>query len=298
MVLRTELTESNLAVIGREFSLGPASPRYIDGGARNTSYLLAGPDRSFVATLLEQQSDASAEAYGAFLHEVASCGIPTPPPIKTRENRWAYLVENKPVIVTPFVEGANTGSLSDAELFELGALLAKVHQSEISWDVPPTLRIDPSDLSWLTQAKDDPFPRWALQQHARTADVADEGGPCSLTHGDPFRDNIVVAADDILVLIDWEDAALDRPVFDLAQAVLAHCGGRGIDVDRIECLLAGYNSNHRVEVISLDEAFRAAIYAGLVVAYGRYRRYLAGLAAPEPYLEMWNLTDSLSRCST
>ncbi len=144
----------------------------------------------------------------------------------------------------------------------------------------------------------DTFPRWALQQHARTADVAEEGGPCSLTHGDPFRDNILVAADGILVLIDWEDAALDRPVFDLAQAVLAHCADGEIALDRIECLLAGYHSDHRVEAISLDEAFRAAIYAGLVVAYGRYRRHLAGLAAPEPYLEMWNLTDALSRCST
>ncbi len=157
MALRTELTESNLVAIAREFSLGPVSLHYIDGGARNTSYLLSGPGNDFVATVLESQSYASAEAYGAFLHEVASYGIPTPPPIKTRADRWAYLVENKPVIVTPFVEGANTGPLSEAELFELGALLARVHQSEIPCDVPPTLRIGPSDLSWLTQTKIDPF---------------------------------------------------------------------------------------------------------------------------------------------
>jgi Ser/Thr protein kinase RdoA (MazF antagonist) len=295
MALRTELTEADLLAIAREFSLGPVSPQYIDGGARNTSYLLSGPRNGFVATVLEWQSHASAEVYGAFLHEVASHGIPTPSPIKTRADGWAYLVENKPVIVTPFVDGTNTGSLSDAELFKLGALLARVHQSPVSRDVPPTLRIGPSDLSWLRQAKDDPFSRWALRQHARTADVVYKGGPCSLTHGDPFRDNIVVAPDGTLILIDWEDAALDRPVFDLAQAVLAHCGGESTVIDLVERLLAGYHSDRRVEVISLDEALRAAAYAGLVVAYGRYRRHLAGLATAEPYIEMWNLTESLSR---
>jgi homoserine kinase type II len=298
MAFRTELAESSLVAIAREFSLGQVSARYIDGGARNTSYLLSGSGNSFVATVLERQSYASAETYGAFLHEVASCGIPTPPPIKTRANEWAYLVEGKPVIVTPFIEGANTGSLSNAKLFELGALLARVHQSQVSCDAPPTLRIGSSDLSWLAKAKGDPFPRWALQQHARTASVADEGSPRSLTHGDPFRDNIVVDSNGTLVLIDWENAALDRPVFDLAQAVLAHCGGKDTDVDRIKCLLAGYNSDHRAGTISLDEALRAAAYAGLVVAYGRYRRYLADLATAEPYVEMWNLTESLSSRTT
>jgi len=294
MVLHTELTESSFAAIAQEFSLGPISPHYIDGGARNTSYLLSGPRNSFVATVLEKQSYASAKEYGAFLHEMASCGISTPPPIKTRTGRWAYLVENKPVIVTPFVQGANSGPLSDAKLFELGALLATVHRSQVSCEVPPTLRIGPSDLSWLERVGDDPFPRWALQQHARTVGVANEGGMRSLIHGDPFRDNIVVTRDDSLVLLDWEDAALDRPVFDLAQSALAHCGGADTGFDRIERLLAGYNSDHRVEIVSLDEALRVATYTGLVVAYRRYRRHLEGLATAEPHIEMQNLTEALT----
>lgn len=295
MVLHTELTESSFAAIAQEFSLGPISPHYVDGGARNTSYLLSGPRNSFVATVLEKQSYASAEAYGAFLHEIASHGIPTPPPIKTRTDRWAYLIEDKPVIVTPFVQGANSGSLSDAQLFEMGALLAAVHRSQVSCEVPPTLRIGPSDLSWLEQVEDDPFPRWALQQHARTADMANEGGICSLIHGDPFRDNIVVAQDGSLVLLDWEDAALDRPVFDLAQASLAHYGSTDRGFDRIERLLDGYNSDHRVGIVSLDETLRMATYTGLVVAYRRYRRHLEGFTASEPYIEMQNLTEALTR---
>lgn len=295
MVFRTQLADSSFGAIAREFSLGVVSSRYINGGARNTSYLLTGSGKSFVATVLERKSYASAEAYGAFLHEIASEGIPTPRPIKTRADRWAYLVEGKPVIVTPFVEGVSTGSLNETELFDLGVLLGRVHESQVSYDVPPVFRIGSSDLSWLEKAGDDPFCRWALQQYARTADVVDEGGPCTLTHGDPFRDNIVVAPDGALILIDWEDAALDRPVFDLAQAVLAHCGGKGTDLDRMECLLTGYNSNHQAEISSLEEVLRAVTYSGLVVAYERYRRYLTGFASAAPYVSMWNLTESLSR---
>src|SRR4051794_1082754 len=105
MVLRTQLADSSFVAIAREFSLGSVSTRYINGGARNTSYLLTGSGKSFVATVLERKGYASAEAYGAFLHELASHGISTPRPITTRTDGWAYLVEGKPVIVTPFVEG-------------------------------------------------------------------------------------------------------------------------------------------------------------------------------------------------
>jgi Ser/Thr protein kinase RdoA (MazF antagonist) len=198
------------------------------------------------------------------------------------------------VIVTPFVEGVTTGSLDDAELFKLGVLLARVHRSAVLCDVPPSLRVRPSDISWLTRANSDSFARWALRQHALTAGVANEGALRTLTHGDPFRDNVLVTATGALVLIDWEDAALDWPAVDLAQAVLAHCDNRGLDLARVECLLAGYHSDQPVQDISLTETLRMAAYAGLVVAYIRYRRHLAGFATADPYLAMWKLTDSLS----
>jgi Ser/Thr protein kinase RdoA (MazF antagonist) len=292
VVLRTALTQPELDVIAREFSLGPVTASYLDGGARNTSYLLSGPNQRFVATVLERRDLASALAYGAFLGQIAAVGIPTPRPLKTRDRRWAYPIGGKPVMVTPFVEGSTVGALSESELFELGALLAKVHNSGISFNVSRALNLLEPDISWLTSEEEDPFPQWALQRRHQAADMAPKDGRCVITHGDPFRDNIILAPNRSLILIDWEDAALDHPVVDLALALLSHAEETP-DLSYAECLHAGYTREHPTCDIRLRDILRTAAYAGLVIAYRRYRRHVEGFADANPYLSMWKLADSL-----
>jgi homoserine kinase type II len=97
-------------------------------------------------------------------------------------------------------------------------------------------------------------------------------------HGDLFGDNLVIGPAGDLSVIDWETASLDDPVLDVGMAAFALCadGGR-LDEARIRLLLSGYRPpGRRVDPGSL----RAAIeYAGVVIAFHRYRRY--HVLAPE-----------------
>jgi Ser/Thr protein kinase RdoA (MazF antagonist) len=275
-----------------EFGLRVLSSHHIKGGAKNTSYLIAATDGHFVATVLEQQGPAFAEAYGSFLQQTIEHGFPTAPPRRTLQGKWFHLHNQKPVLMTSFIPGFYDRPLNEAEIFQLGILLARIHDSDLKRDVPPTVRLDETDLCWLEESSSAPFASWALVRHQQTADAVQADGLHRPTHGDPFRDNIVVTGDKNLVLLDWEEAALDLPEIDLAMASLSHCRAEALDLTRVECLIAGYASCATMPV-SVAAVLRTAAYAGLVIAYRRYRRYLEKSAPPSLYLSMQGVVDLL-----
>lgn len=293
MRLSTSLDRLSLDGIAREFSLSALSACYIAGGSQNTSYLILAPEGRFVATVLERRTPAFAEAYVSLLRRLAACGLPVPSPRPSQSGSWMYHHEGKPVIMTAFIEGACTGPLDETELFKLGALLADLHKSGVRCDADPTIRLSEADLSWLKQARPDPFAHWALAQYRKTGDAVCAGGAHVLTHGDPFRGNVIVSPDGSLALIDWEDAALDLPGIDIGIAVLAHCDRDGVDVSRAGCLLSGYASRSTGDV-TLASVVRMASYAGLVLAYRRYRRHVEGATTPDRYRSMQRMVDSLA----
>ena len=148
-------------------------------------------------------------------------------------------------------------------------------------------------MRWLTDHSGDPFAHWALVRHRQTVGAVQGGGILRLTHGDPFRDNVLVTRSGSLVLVDWEEAAFDMPAIDLAMAALSHCFGPGLDLVRLESLAAGYASGDTPSIPAATILHTAA-YAGLVIAYRRYRRHLDGMTTPGTYLSMQKLVDLLS----
>ncbi len=292
MALLTPIDRHALDELGGAFGLKVLSAHHIKGGAKNTSYLIAATDGRFVATVLEQQGSTFAEAYGSFLQQTIDRGLPTAPPRKTLQGKWSHLHNEKPVVMTSFVPGSYERPLNESEIFQLGILLAKIHDSDLERDVPPTVRLDETDLCRLKESSGDPFASWALLRHRQTADAVQVNALHRLTHGDPFRDNIVVTEEGSLVLLDWEEAALDLPEIDLAMASLSHCCGETLGLSRVERLAAGYASCAAVPV-SVAAILHTAAYAGLVIAHRRYRRYLEKSAPPSLYLSMQGIVDLL-----
>ena len=293
MARLTQLDRPALDEIARKFALDILSARHIEGGAKNTSYLITAKTGRFVATVLEHQDLAFAEAYGSFLQQIVDRGLPTPSPRRTLDERWSCLHDDKPIILTAHVEGSNSSALNQTELFRLGILLARIHNSGLDRAMPPTVRLSNDDILWLTESDADPFARWALERHQQTAGAVQSKEPRQLTHGDPFRDNVLVTESGGLVLVDWEEAASDIPAIDLAMATLSHCCDGDVDPARVECLARGYASGS-ASSISVATILQTAAYAGLIVAYRRYRRYLAGLTTADTYLSMQKLVDMLS----
>jgi homoserine kinase type II len=293
MALLTPLNRLALDGIAEEFALEVFSARHIEGGAKNTSYLISAREGCFVATVLEHRSLAFAQAYGAFLQQVVDRRLPAPPPRRTRDGEWSYAHSGKPIVLTSFVRGSPKGSLSSSGLFRLGALLADIHDSGLERNVPPTVRLDESDIRWLENAGADRFANWALTRHQRTVGVLQGSGIRRLTHGDPFRDNVLVGQNGSLVLVDWEEAASDLPAIDLAMTVLSHCMEPRLNSIRVERLAAGYAA-HAISPVPVTTIIRTAAYAGLVIAYRRYRRHLNGLTPPAAYLSMQRIAEQLS----
>jgi homoserine kinase type II len=284
-----------LSGIARNFSLSPRSARPLLEGTQNTTYLVHAAEGRFVATLLEQRTAGWAEAHVNFVSRLASHGLPVPLPRPSVSGSWIHLHEGKPVTMTAYIEGICDGELTQAELFRLGGVLAEVHTSGVSYDVDPTNRLTERDLAWLARVRRDSFAHWALRQHSMTQGVFHECGIRVLTHGDPFRDNVIVRPNGRLALIDWEDAAIDLPEVDLGIAILAHCDKDSIPV-RARCLLSGYHAHGGSREMTLAAVFRMAAYAGLVLAYRRYRRRLEGTVLPEGHQPLKEMVTSLNDC--
>lgn len=297
MATGSELSEPELYRVARAFGLEPKSAGPIEGGWENSSYLVAAVEGRFVATVLQRRGLAEAEARAGFLCQLSLLGLPVPAPRRVSEGGWALSHDGKPVVVSSFVAGTCGRPLEAGQLFDLGALLARVHGSEASCEAPPSVRLEARDLAWLEdRSEDDAFVRWALERYEDLAPaVADEDRRVP-THGDPFGDNIVVTAGGELVLIDWDDAGLDLPEVDLGMAILAHCDSNGLDLSRAEALLEGYRSAGS-DRVDLGSTMRVAAYAGLVVAYWRYRRELSGRPAPGTSRSMQVMADSLRELS-
>jgi Ser/Thr protein kinase RdoA (MazF antagonist) len=297
MALRTELGESELHHIARIFGLEPLACHLIEGGWENTSYLITASEGEFVATVVERRSLPDAEARADLLCRLSLGDLPVPAPRRTRKGGWAVSHNGKPVVVCSFVDGICGRPLDADQLFELGSLLARIHGSGADCEMPPGVRLAEADLEWLaSRGETDAFARWALARHEDLAAAVASDHPRVPTHGDPFGDNIVVTSGGGLVLIDWDDAALDLPEIDLGMAILAHCENNGLDLSRVETLLAGYRRT-RFAGADLGRVLQVAAYAGLVVAYWRYRRQLSGQPAPGSPRSMWAMVDSLCEAS-
>ncbi len=92
-------------------------------------------------------------------------------------------------------------------------------------------------------------------------------GPRGLVHGDLFVDNVLWIGPGISSVLDWEMSCTDVFDYDLAVTINAWCFTDRFDRARVEALLAGYRSKHKI-----DSETRAALYP-----YARYAalRYTA-----------------------
>lgn len=162
------------------------------------------------------------------------------------------------VDVLGWVDGGPPGEENLLETYRtLGEINAKIHNQAEQWDRPPEferhawdedglLGSDPlwgrfEDLARLTDEQRDLLCR--ARDKARAAVIAfgksDEN--FGLIHADLLPENIMVAGDGSVRVIDFDDAGFGWHMYDLATAVMFHCGEDHFDA-LIGAWVAGYRS--------------------------------------------------------
>jgi homoserine kinase type II len=271
MALYTLLNFEDIVQLTGRFGITPCSSHPLAGGVENTSYAVTARQGDFVLTILEKRDLASAELYSRYLRSLMANRIPVPRALACGNNRYVTEFAGKPVILLEYIRGAQHDPLPAEYLSGVGATLAKLHISAVDCPLKPYIRFCEDDLAVASTFKDEIFGAWLIRWYQEVAEVVASDYACVATHGDPFPDNVIVAGDGQIFLIDWEDGARDSFLVDLGMAVLGLCCVNGFDPARLNCLLAGYRSLNAAQFRSHD-LLRWTIYVALFTAYNRYRK--------------------------
>jgi Ser/Thr protein kinase RdoA (MazF antagonist) len=146
-------------------------------------------------------------------------------PIAARDGSTFFLFEDDAVWLVPAVEGEPADRASDAHRLAAAALLGRLHAATTSLDpgerpgidgLRQLRALDGASLpdAWRRRVK-------ALHDEAlRTLDeLEDRDHVRGVVHGDFFRGNVLMRGDEVVGLIDWEEAHVAPLVSELANGV-------------------------------------------------------------------------------
>ena len=230
--------------LGLRFSLEVRGIRPLDGGMRNSSFLVDAVQGRFVLAVLDSHDFHSAQKLGELMTTLAEAGLPTP---------------------APLLDGAVLASIPNHQLGSVGALIAQIHS------VAP-----PARLRTASRRLPADWPRRLLDcddsAFMRRLAVSDRGAvftglPRGLTHGDLFADNLLLR-DGTWHVIDWEYASVDAYVVDLGIAAVGLCrAGIRLDHRRLGELVEGYERRRQLRPAERSALPAAIRHGALVLAF-------------------------------
>jgi Ser/Thr protein kinase RdoA (MazF antagonist) len=261
---------------GRLFRLPDGSPERLAGGYKNE--LLRYGD---VVVRLEETTLDSArwehELLRFLARSVPEVVVPLAAPERAPDGRVATLL--------PYIDGLALDRDDEAQRLELAGLLARLHCAGLHWQggprpgVPGFAELDLVRNRWWDWELVEQ-PRALVHAYEATLDWLFDPPPLAygVIHGDVCRGNVRVRDGVVVAVIDWEDARLDWPAAELANAAWEVCRvGDALDPRRVDPFLAAYaGAGGPGEQGPLEPLLRLRLVADLLYS-------LTSKARGEPY---------------
>jgi Ser/Thr protein kinase RdoA (MazF antagonist) len=220
--------EDLVAVIAERYGLdAPIRASRLTGGYANDVFLLEGHD--LVAHVKHPPAHLESLSWEHRLLRLLADRLPdVPAPLPDPSDSTFFLAQDRPVWLTPFVQGS-PAQLSDRQL--VGAALGRLHATEIDLParpgharlrdlpIPPLREMPPRFDSWLeliAKARTDLIRLVSVIDRTRQPAVG-------VTHNDIFPGNVLVQNGSVTALLDWEEADVDWLVWDLATSLWPFC---------------------------------------------------------------------------
>jgi Ser/Thr protein kinase RdoA (MazF antagonist) len=181
-------------------------------------------------------------------------------PLAAVDGSTYFSIEQRAAWLVPFVAGETADPAREQHRLAAARALGRLHRAGSDIGVEPRPRQTPlRELPWPPLTVPPELKAWGAEiADARAwavsfVEALHETRPLatSLVHGDFFPGNVLVTADRVVAVIDWEEAQFDWVIWDLAGALGSFCG--------------------------VDDGFDRAAAARFVAAY----RAAGGTAAPD-----------------
>lgn len=248
MSVYTPLSHNQLATVLDGYGYRLLAFRAASHGIENSTFLIEAEDRHqqpapLVLTVFEALDHQSLTPYLVLLAHLAQQGLPVPAPLPDNQGHDQITVAGKPAVLMPRLPGEHDFAVDLDRCRQVGELLARLHQCDTQTLQPlPDERQRLDNLArCLSQLPDD------HREGARAllSDWQARPAGTTLIHGDLFRDNLLWQQGRISALLDFYNACLDYPEYDLAVTLNDWCvDSHGKPVaEREQALLEGYRAH-------------------------------------------------------
>jgi Ser/Thr protein kinase RdoA (MazF antagonist) len=216
----------------------------LQGGYANDLFRVVADGRDLVLRIKHPPVVAEDIAWEHRLVRLLSERLPeVDAPLRARDGATVVGVGDRVGWLLPFVDGAPADVAQEEERAAAAGALGRLHRAGAGLALPHRPRLRPlPELAWPPLRIPAELRDWrATIASARTwaisyvAMLADHRAlPVTLVHGDYFPGNVLVTDRGVSGIIDWEEAHLDWPIWDLAGAIGSFCAGDD-DLDRDAC---------------------------------------------------------------
>jgi len=224
---------------GRVFPLPDGSRERLEGGWKNELLRLGD-----VVLRLEKTTLESA----AWEHELLRFLSPRVPEVVAPLAGPERAEDGRVASLWPYVDGGPLDRDDEGQRLALADLLARLHRAGLEWrggprpEVPGWAELDLVRNRWWDWELVEK-PPVLVRAYEALVDVVSDPPPLVLgaVHGDVYRGNLLVHHGHIAGLLDWEDARVDWPAWELANAAWEVCKVEdGLDPARTDAFLGAY----------------------------------------------------------
>jgi len=300
LALYARLDRAAIESLARQFGIDDITGfSVMDGGSENSNYCIETNSGKYVLTLCDQKSLKQATDLVSLLVHLADHGIRTSRVVMPLEGPDVILHDQKPVMLKRHVDGGITANLSGNLLVQLGEEMARLHEIPVPSYLPESF---PYGRSYFLEVMDSnlehSYINWLSEKNSYLQKRIPQNLPMTLIHGDVFFDNLIVQGDQLMAIIDFEEACHYYRSFDLGMAIVGTCRDRqGICFEKARRFIRGYQNIVTLQSVERECLQAFAVYAAVATSFWRFRHY--HMRRPEPHLydrhvEMQTLADTIS----
>jgi len=300
LALYARLNRAAVEGLARRFGIDDITTVYaMDGGSENTNYCIEANSGKYVLTLCDQKSLKRATDLASLLVYLTDHGIRTSRVIVPPEEPIVILHDEKPVMLKRHVDGNITANLTGHLLVQLGEEMARLHEISAPSYLPKSFPYGRSYFPEVIESNlDHTYIDWLSEKNSYLQRRIPQNLPRTLIHGDVFFGNLIVQGDQLMAIIDFEEACHYYRSFDLGMVIVGACRNRqGISFQKARRFLRGYQNDTTLPSVERECLKTFAVYAAVATSFWRFRQY--HLLRPEPQLydkhvEMQTLADTIS----